>query len=85
MLAVGAVASAQKPYIGGEIHSKETFKYGRFSATVRNSKAKGTGSSFYLYSLHNDENNHYYANNRSIWDEWIGIHYFPGDDYPFRT
>ena len=34
MLAIGALAN-DKPYAGGEISTKETFKYGRFTAYMK--------------------------------------------------
>ena len=80
MLAIGAVASDEKPYFGGEIYSKETFKYGRFSATVRPSKVNGTVTSFYLYSHHNDGHDHYKNNEDWLFDEWNSISYVPFKD-----
>merc|ERR1712203_661419 len=52
LLAIGAYASSEeKPNAGGELNSKGTYKYGRFVASMKASKAKGTGSVFALYDL----------------------------------
>ena len=61
-------AHAAKPYSSAEIMSKETFKYGRFSAAVRPSKQYGTWTSFYLLGEENPSKG-------EMRDEWYGIHY----------
>jgi len=53
LLAIGASANIT-PFNGGELHSKDTFKYGRFVTSMKSSSAKGTGSFFYLYGLHDE-------------------------------
>jgi beta-glucanase (GH16 family) len=46
MLAIGACADWRhpetQPYTGGDLHSKDTFLYGRFVASMKSSQAKGT-------------------------------------------
>jgi beta-glucanase (GH16 family) len=46
MLAVGACAKqphpSHQPYTGGDLHSLDTFLYGRFVASMKSSQAKGT-------------------------------------------
>jgi len=62
LLAIGASATIN-PFNAGELHSKETFKYGRFVTSMKSSNAKGTGSFFYLYDLR-DNIDH------TIFEEW---------------
>jgi beta-glucanase (GH16 family) len=50
LLAIGAYAGdyanqphpSHQPYTGGDLHSKDTFLYGRFVAMMKSSQAKGT-------------------------------------------
>ena len=35
MLAIGAYAANSKPYASGALHSKETFKYGKFVTSMK--------------------------------------------------
>ena len=43
------VAAAQAQYISGEIKTKETFKYGRFSTQMKAAANPGTVTSFFAY------------------------------------
>ena len=59
MLAIGAYAA---PYSGGQLHSKDTFMYGRFVASMKGGNWSGvsgpfTSSAFYLLGL--DDINQY--------------------------
>merc|ERR1711997_808378 len=65
LLAIGAYASSEeKPNAGGELNSKGTYKYGRFVASMKASKAKGTGSVFALYDLES------FANDQDVFSNW---------------
>ena len=77
MLAIGALAE-DKPYAGGEISTKENFMYGRFTAMMKPSKAKGTWTAFYLYGLDFTED----PNNldRYFMEEWSSISYIPAEE-----
>jgi len=77
MLALGALAY-DTPYLGGELHSKETFKYGKFVTYMKSSEAKGTGSSFYLYAIPEQVNH-------EIWEEWNSINVIPSHEPPVVT
>ena len=62
MLAVG-VSAYIKPFNAGELHSLETYKYGRFVTSMKYSSEMGTGSFFYLYALQDEID-------EDIFDEW---------------
>merc|ERR1711899_263302 len=52
LLAIGAYASnEEKPNAAGELYSKATYKYGRFVASMKASRAMGSASAFALYDL----------------------------------
>merc|ERR1712088_949957 len=52
LLAIGAYASEhEKLTSAGVFYTKETYKYGRFVASMKASNAMGTGSAFFLYNL----------------------------------
>jgi len=58
ILAMGEVFAAEmvnKPYISGEVHSKETFTYGRFVTRMKGSNMKGTLASFLTLWIGDDE------------------------------
>ena len=44
MLAIGASAASlpAKPYTGGELHTLDTFMYGRFVASMKSNQQRGT-------------------------------------------
>jgi beta-glucanase (GH16 family) len=44
-----------KPYISGEIQSKETFLYGRFKTRIQGSDRRGTLASFLTLFTGNDQ------------------------------
>jgi beta-glucanase (GH16 family) len=44
------VASAGKPYSGGEYRTNDTFGYGRFEARMRAARGSGIVSSFFVYT-----------------------------------
>jgi hypothetical protein len=54
MLAIGAYAN-EKSITAGELQSVNTYKYGRFVASMKPSMVKGTGSAFYLLDLDQEE------------------------------
>ena len=55
MLVLGAYANTAKPFFGGEVHSLNSFKYGRFVASMKSSDMKGAVSNFYLYDVNDPE------------------------------
>lgn len=59
ILTMGEVFAAKeqwnKPYISGEVHSKETFTYGRFVTRMKGSNMQGTLASFLTLWLGDDE------------------------------
>ena len=44
-----AVAANNRPYISGEIKTKERFQYGKFRTRMQGSGKKGTVSAFFTY------------------------------------
>ena len=72
MLAIGANAM-DKPNVAGELHSKDTFKYGRFVARMQASDALGTGSAFYLFNLEDVED----FEGADVFDDWNAITVVP--------
>jgi len=77
MLAVG-VSAYIKPFNAGELHSKETYKYGRFVTEMNVSYEMGTGSFFYLYALKDEIDD-------SIFDEWNAICFIASHSPNFVT
>merc|ERR1712241_952005 len=64
-LAIGAYASnEEKPNAGGELYSKATYKYGRFVASMKASRAMGSASAFALYDLES------FADDQDVFDNW---------------
>merc|ERR1712038_38405 len=68
MLAIGASAASLpgKPYTGGELHTLDTFMYGRFVASMKPNHQRGTISSFYLYNLDDGFDEDFFHNTNSI-------------------
>merc|ERR1739836_293953 len=65
LLAIGAYASnEEKPNAGGELYSKATYKYGRFVASMKASRAMGSASAFALYDLES------FADDQVVFDNW---------------
>merc|ERR1712051_455256 len=65
LLAIGANASIhEKPNAAGELSSKEAYKYGRFVASMKASKAMGSASAFALYDLES------FSNDQNVFDNW---------------
>jgi len=65
LLAIGAYASnEEKPNAGGELYSKATYKYGRFVASMKASRAMGSASAFALYDLED------FADDQDVFDNW---------------
>merc|ERR1712051_102877 len=65
LLAIGAYASIhEKPNAAGELSSKEAYKYGRFVASMKASKAMGSASAFALYDLES------FSNDQNVFDNW---------------
>ena len=65
LLAIGAYASSEeKPIAAGQFHLQDTYKYGRFVASMKASHAMGTGSAFYLYN-HED-----FDHDEDVFDNW---------------
>jgi len=65
LLAIGAYASnEEKPNAGGELYSKATYKYGRFVASMKASRAMGSASAFALYDLES------FADDQDVFDNW---------------
>ena len=51
MLVIGAYANTKTPYTAGQLHSLETFMYGRFVASMKGSNQDYTASAFYIKNL----------------------------------
>ena len=68
MLAIGASAASlpAKPYTGGELHTLDTFMYGRFVASMKSTQQSGTLSSFYLYNLDDGFDKEFFQDTNSI-------------------
>merc|ERR1712051_1130153 len=65
LLAIGAYASIhEKPNAAGELSSRNTYKYGRFVASMKASKAMGSASAFALYDLES------FSNDQNVFDNW---------------
>ena len=76
MLAIGAFAM-DHPYTGGELHSLERFKYGRFVTSIKTSSAMGTASSFYLYAIPDQA--------EEVWYKWNSINILPSHEPHIMT
>jgi len=70
MLAIGASAASlnatTKPYTGAELHTLDTFMYGRFVASMKSNQHEGTVSSFYLYNLEDGFDKEFFQDTNSI-------------------
>lgn len=65
LLAIGAYASSEEKQIAaGELHSMGTYKYGRFVASMKGSKALGTASAFALYDIES------FSNDQDVFENW---------------
>jgi beta-glucanase (GH16 family) len=72
LLAIGAHASdEEKPTAAGGVSSKATYKYGRFVASMKASRAMGTGSAFFLYD------NEDFAADDDVFDNWNAMTIVP--------
>jgi len=72
LLAIGAYASnEEKPNAAGELHSKGTYKYGRFVASMKASQALGSASAFALYDLES------FTNDQDVFSNWNAMAIVP--------
>merc|ERR1712241_836007 len=72
LLAIGAYASnEEKPTAAGVFYTKDTYKYGRFIASMKASRALGTGSAFFLYNLED------FHDDQDVFENWNSMAIVP--------
>jgi len=72
LFAIGAYASdEEKPSAAGVFYTKDTYKYGRFVASMKASNARGTGSAFFLYNLED------FDEDQDVFDNWNSMTIVP--------
>merc|ERR1712158_55080 len=75
LLAIGAYASEhEKLTSAGVFYTKDTYKYGRFVASMKASNAMGTGSAFFLYNLED------FYDDQDVYENWDSYDKFALDD-----
>merc|ERR1712051_334736 len=72
LLAIGAYASEhEKLTSAGVFYTKDTYKYGRFVASMKASNAIGTGSAFFLYNLED------FYDDQDVFENWNSMAIVP--------
>merc|ERR1712241_185200 len=74
LLAIGAYAydsNEEKLTAAGVFYTKDTYKYGRFIASMKASRALGTGSAFFLYNLED------FYDDQDVFENWNSMAIVP--------
>jgi len=72
LLAIGAYANVhEKLTSAGVFYTKDTYKYGRFVASMKASNAMGTGSAFFLYNLED------FYDDQDVFENWNSMAIVP--------